>query len=285
MRISMKRIGLIVLAAALVVSVATADGGGGKKGWKGKGSKSVAVSNKAEVGLIGIKLYDTGLDVVKKFGSPDQVQDVAQGTSAGIGPAGGAGAGRSANNQSAGQGGNGGNGAAQAAANWNLPGLDYTPIDLVQGRAPQRAGASGQGGPPAGAGVPQGPPNPGPSGGAAPGAGAGATGTDTRVLYTRWVYKRGNSRFAFILNKFMQVIQIEAIGTNDNRVNTNRGVRYGSSFADIIKRYGAPDGYEINGDSLVVRYLVNNKVAFRLNRLVTDKPHVVTAVVVAAGKM
>lgn len=71
---------------------------------------------------------------------------------------------------------------------------------------------------------------------------------------------------------------------NDSRVNTNRGIKFGSRFSDLIKRYGAPDGYEIAGDNLVVRYLVRQKVAFRLNRLKANMPHVVTGVVVSAGK-
>jgi hypothetical protein len=81
------------------------------------------------------------------------------------------------------------------------------------------------------------------------------------------------------------VTQIEAIGSADPKVRTNRGVRYGTQFADIIKKYGAPDGYEISGNTLVLRYLVNNKVAFRMNRLQTDGKHMVTGIVVAAGKM
>ncbi|MBL1149051.1 MAG: hypothetical protein HND42_02430, partial [Armatimonadetes bacterium] len=37
---------------------------------------------KAENGLLGIKLYDTGVDVVKKFGSPTDIQPVTFGTTA-----------------------------------------------------------------------------------------------------------------------------------------------------------------------------------------------------------
>ena len=51
-----------------------------------------------------------------------------------------------------------------------------------------------------------------------------------------------------------------------------------------LKKYGAPDAYEIAGDNLMVRYLVHHKVAFRMNRLAANKPHQVTGVVVAAGK-
>ena len=45
-----------------------------------------------------------------------------------------------------------------------------------------------------------------------------------------------------------------------------------------------PDAYEISGDSIVVRYLVRDHVAFRLSRLKAKEPHKVTGIVVAAGK-
>lgn len=92
------------------------------------------------------------------------------------------------------------------------------------------------------------------------------------------------SRYAFILDKFNRVIQIEAIGIKDPRVSTRRGIRFGSSFSSLIRSYNAPDGYEIAGNNLVVRYLVFDRVAFRLQKLDPRKPHVVTGIVVAAGK-
>jgi hypothetical protein len=88
----------------------------------------------------------------------------------------------------------------------------------------------------------------------------------------------------FVFDKFNRVVQIEAIGLQNSRVKTRRGTTFGANFASLIKRYGAPDGYEVGGDNLVVRYLSNYRVAFRLNRLGQDKPHVVTGIVVAAGR-
>jgi hypothetical protein len=98
------------------------------------------------------------------------------------------------------------------------------------------------------------------------------------------VYKRGNSRFGFIVDKFNHIIQIEAIGSADSRVSTNRGIKYGAQIKDVMSRYGTPDAYELSGNQIVIRYLIKHKVAFRFNRLETDKPHVVTGIVVAAGK-
>jgi hypothetical protein len=80
------------------------------------------------------------------------------------------------------------------------------------------------------------------------------------------------------------VVQIEAFGLWDKNVKTKRGVQFGSSFGTLIKRYNAPDGYELNGDTMVVRFLERDRVAFRLQRVDPKKGHVVTGVVVAAGK-
>jgi len=125
----------------------------------------------------------------------------------------------------------------------------------------------------------------GPMGGAPAGGGAGfGNQATTRVVNTRWVYKRNGTRLGFIIDKFNRIVQIEAIGLSNPAVRTKRGVTFGATFADIIKKYGAPDAYEIGGNTLVMRYLVKHKVAFRLNRLGVDKPHQVTGIVVAAGK-
>lgn len=275
----------MALAGAALVSIAVADGTGSNKGLRGRSRIIVGVrTNAAESGLIGVRLYDTGLRVIQLYGSPDEVQDVLSGAGQSVGPAvnpGGRGGGGGGN----GRGGGGGGGVANQAE-WNIPGLDYHPINFAQEPPPRIGGAGGAGG----TAPQQGGSGGGGGGGQAPQAGGGGGGTaggptENRVVYTRWVYRRGNSRYAFILNRYNQVIQIEAIGMNDPRVVTNRGIRYGAQFADIMNRYGAPDGYEIGGNSLVMRYLVNNKVAFRLNRLKTDGKHVVTGIVVAAGKM
>ena len=121
----------------------------------------------------------------------------------------------------------------------------------------------------------------GPGGAGGPSMGSSAS---SRTVFTRWVYNRPQSRYAFILDKFNRIVQIEAIGLTDGKVRTARGIGFGAQFKQIITAYGAPDAYEISGNSLVIRYLVKHKVAFRLNRLGENKPHVVTGIVVAAGK-
>ena len=90
--------------------------------------------------------------------------------------------------------------------------------------------------------------------------------------------------YGFILDKNNRVVQIEAIGLENPKVKTRRGIGFGATFKDIMERYQAPEAYQINGDTIVMQYLVRDKVAFRLIGLGWIKPHVVTAIVVAAGK-
>lgn len=246
----------------------------------------------AEVSLVGIKLYDTGLRVVSLYGTPDAVEAVNAGGAA-IGPggggpgAGGPGAGRGGFTPP-GRGGGPGNGSGAA-------GVDFaTPFDFSNDMLPTTLNLQGKGGPmmpgsapgPSSAGTGGGPGVGSPVGpGGGPGmGGAGGTGGGGRILYTRWIYNRNGSKYGFVLDKSNRVVQIEAIGLSNPKVKTKRGVTFGSTFAQLIKKYNAPDGYEINGENVVVRFLVKNKVAFRLSRLGPNKPQVVTGIVVAAGK-
>jgi hypothetical protein len=145
--------------------------------------------------------------------------------------------------------------------------------------------AGGQGGPPPGIGAPpgQGAPTAGGTGGQGGGV-PGAGGNVDKVQFTRWVYNRDNNKYGFIVDKFGRVVQIEAIGLTNPKVKTKRGITFGSSYASVFKAYANPDEYEISGETVVLRYLSRSKVAFRLSRLGTKKPQVVTGIVVAAGK-
>lgn len=239
----------------------------------------------AENALVGIKLYDTGVRVVSVYGTPDAVEAVGGGGAA-IGPGGGAPGGGGPGGRPGGpgfgpgSGGGGGTGAAAPAGAWNNPGSLGDQF-LQRGAAGPAgagpAGAPGMGGPPGAGG-------PGPGAPAGPGGGVGNAGGGGRIIFTRWVYNRNGSKYGFVLDKSNRVVQIEALGLSNSRVKTSRGISFGSTFAQLIRKYNAPDGYEISGENVVVRFLVKNKVAFRLSRLGPNKPQVVTGIVVAAGK-
>jgi hypothetical protein len=262
----------------------------------------VGKPSNAENGLVGVHLYDSGLVLISKFGSPDDVQAVSFGGSS-VGPGGGGttgrpGAGPMGPNGPMGVPGRTGGGAPGAPSGISPGGEQITEVvenddDLLF--VPPAGGVPGMGGPSgppgASAGNPTGSRAGGPGMGGAgipsmPGAGGNMGGqtTSTRVLFTRWVYKRDGGQYSFIVDKFNHVVEIEAIGLHNPKVRTKKGIGFGATFGTIIKKYGAPDAYEISQSTIVMRYLVRNKVAFRLNRLGTDKPHVVTGVVVAAGK-
>lgn len=278
--------GLIVAAMATVSVVAIA----------GQASRQAVTVRGGESGLVGIKLYDTGTRVLKVYGNPTEIQPVSFGGGA-IGPAAGGGGGPAgARGPMGGPAGGGGGAAATAAVSHNPHEFGFGDEILFQGGRrgggvdPEEGGGR-QGGPPPGVGGFPGAPGGNP-GGAAPGGGrpggmapgGGGGGNAGKILYTRWVYKRGPSKYGFILDKFNRVVQVEAIGMADSRVKTSKGIRFGSSFKTVMEKYQTPDGYEISGDNIVVRYLVRNKVAFRLSRLGENKPHVVTGIVVAGGK-
>lgn len=255
-----------------------------------------------EVRLVGVSLYDTGKQVIAKFGNPDMVQPITMNTGAAGG--GGTGGGGGAPGPNSGGGGMSGGGGGGNSGTVSAPGGrgagrgrgggpstgagSMGPSDMIGdpfGPTPSRQGApaaasqsmeSNSGG--------GGELSLNPNAGGGGGGDTGATGTSERVTFTRWVYRRSSARYAFIMDKFNRVVQIEAVGMGDRNVRTARGIGFGSTFADVIRKYEAPDGYEIGGTTIIMKYLVRDKVAFRLSRLDPKKPHVVTGIVVAAGK-
>ena len=256
-----------------------------------------------ETGLLGIRIYDSGLRVINVYGTPDEIQPVIVGQVSGFGGGGGAGRGGGGfpgagggGGRFPGPGGGGGKGGGAGA------GLDpANPFDFGNTLIEQQPGGGypGQGGPPGGfpgasgsggRGGPGGFPGR-PSGGPGgfPGAGGGPNipssgGTADRVDYTRWVYNLKSAKIGFVIDKQGNVVQIEAISIDNSKIRTKRNIGFGSTFAQILRKYQVPDGYDISGDSILVRYLSRQKVAFRLSRLGPKKPQVVTGIVVAAAK-
>lgn len=234
----------------------------------------------AESSLVGVALYDTALRVVNLYGSPDEIQGLTIGQG---------GAGGGPGNSATGAGGTtaaGGGGQAVTAVEENRPGVGglygnpfgnqgefWRQVRPGDGASEQEARSGGAGGRP-GAGGPGG--TGGPGGGSTSGGGGG-----TQIV--RWVYKRGSSRYAFVFDRFSRVVQIEAVGMNDSRPRTRRAIAFGSSFSSVIKAYVEPDTYELIGDTVIVRFLANDRVAFRMQRLRPNGTHVVTGIVVAAS--
>lgn len=260
--------------------------------WKGVALASLIVvmgvadaqrQSLAENGLGGFRLFDTGMKILNVFGNPDDIQAIGVGSgSGGSGggpaspPAGGGGGAPSGGGGGAPAGRRGGADTDLGFNNdfsWGQANLNIQPPGSQQGPS---------GGLPPGA-------NPGPGapggggGGNAPQLGAPATSAP-RQSYTRWVYKRPGLKYGFVLDRFDRLVQIDAIALKSSKVVTRNGITFGATFKDVIKRYGSPEVLEVGPNQLVMRYLVRNKVAFRLNRLGQDKPHQVTAIMVAAGK-
>lgn len=228
----------------------------------------IAQAPKVENGLMGIKLYDSGVAVTKKFGSPTDIEEIR------FGQAGATGGGRPGGGGFAGGGGGGGGagpGAAQPMVDFIAP-----PMGSYQAGVPQAAGAAGPGGGAPGAG-------PAGAGGARQG---GAAGSQEDLQFVRWIYRRGTgSSVNFVLNKFNKVVQIEVIGISNPSARTSQGLTLGGNLATVIQRYGDPDGYDIGGDYFMVRFLTKSKVAFRFTRENPRSPYRITGIVVSAGKV
>lgn len=230
----------------------------------------------AETTLVGISLYDSGVKIVKKYGSPDEIQplSIGSGDSGGSGGSGGG----------SGEGGSGGGGRKTGTGGGRSTGdVDWAnqflpdPDPAADARQTGAPGVSEDGG--------GGPSGPGRGGGSSPEGGGGSMGdgTSSTAHFTRWIYRRAGARYGFVLDKFGKVVQLEAIGLKDPAVRTKRGIAFGSTFQQILTRYDVPEAYEIGGDQYTVRYLQKSKVAFRLSRLKANDKHRVTAIVVAAG--
>ena len=292
-------VAVLALSSVFVASIADAGTMQKKKKTTTKSRKSSSSGYSGpETGLLGIKLFDSGLRVISMYGNPDTITAVGGGATSSAG--GGQGAPPGGFGGPGGGGKRGGAGGQAPAAERYVPGdlvpggLDGPLPDLFQGgspsipggRPPSAAGQSGQqpgGRPPSAAGQsgPGGPPN-------APGAGgAGGAATEEAAL-TRWTYNKNGCKLGFVIDKFDRVIQIEAIGLQNQRIKTRRGVGFGSTFSTVMKAYASstvdPDGYDISGNNFTLRFLTRQRVAFRLTQLSTKKAHVVTGIVVAAGK-
>jgi hypothetical protein len=220
-----------------------------------------------ETRLAGIRLYDSGVDVVNKLGSPNDVIAInITFTEAGQGGGGNSGG--------------GGRSGAFAAPPGGSSNFAVPPVSFDQILGPPKGGGGPQAEPTA-AGMGSGG-GPRPVGGS--GGGGGSTAA-TETTFVRWVYRRGSGGSVnVVLNNHNKVVQIEAIGVSNGNVRTSKGVTLGSSMATVMKLYQTPDSYEVGGNYFMVRFLNKHRVAFRLTREDSNQPYRVTGIVVSAGK-
>ncbi len=255
----------------------------------------------AETSLAGVTLYDNAFKLLRLYGNPDDILLLGQSSTSAPGPAAGSapvtggapaqgggtggaaqtGGPRRGGASVAGSAGNSAGGTGSGATNFMTPGGPGGPgsfMDPIVPTAPQRgsgpvnAGSNGSGAPTAaGIGVEQ-------------ENGLPVTPAVARPFYIRWIYKRGGAKYSFLLDKFERIVQIEAIGLDNKKVRTKKGIGFGARYDQVLRTYGTPENYEIAGNQIIMRYSLKNKVVFRLNRLGLNKPHVVTGIVIAAGK-
>lgn len=229
----------------------------------------------AESGLMGIKLYDTGVDVARKFGSPTDIEAITFDTQQG-GGGGARGGGAGGGGGFSGGGGGGGGMATPQIPNFVVPPLGANQAGLAPGGVGDAPPVSAPGGGGSTGGTR--------GAGGMSGGGGGSTGSTT-TQYVRWIYRRGaGSSINFVLNKFNKVVQIEIIGVANSAARTSKGVTLGTSMATVIRQYGDPDGYDIGTDYFMVRFLRNHNVAFRFARENANSPYRCTGIVVSAGK-
>ena len=221
-----------------------------------------------ETRLAGIRLYDSGVDVVRKLGSPNDVIAINVSFS-----------------ESGQGGGNTGGGSRQGTGFASPPGggssnFAVPPVSFGQ-VGPAKGGGGGPSAEPAPANFGGGGGGPRPMGGS---AGGGSTAA-VETTFVRWVYRRGSGGSVnVVLNNHNKVVQIEAIGVSNANVRTSKGVTLGSSMATVMKLYQTPDSYEVGGNYFMVRFLNKHRVAFRLTRENAQQPYRVTGIVVSAGK-
>lgn len=291
MRILKNRVLALSLAMVVAVPFVVADGGvnysTNKKSSstmsaaqrRARASKAVGAENK----LVGVALYDSGSRVLALYGSPDEIQGLSVGSSNSGGGDGSGGSGGGGGSSDGGGAGMGGPRAREDVAPGAFVGDPFSDNDWRQFGPEDEGGGAGGGREGRTSGDPRSG-SPGGGGGGKLGGPGGGSSTTESTTFVRWIYKFKSSRYGFVLDKYNKVIQIEAIGLQDAKVYTKRGIGFGDDFATMMKAYKDPDGYEISGDNLVVRYLDSARVAFRLQKIKTGDRQRVTGVVVAAGK-
>ncbi|MDI6829223.1 MAG: hypothetical protein QME62_12145, partial [Armatimonadota bacterium] len=78
-----------------------------------------------------------------------------------------------------------------------------------------------------------------------------------------WIYRfPKNHTLEFIINPDGIVIQIAAFGVDWPGIGTSKGIKLGSTYKDVILKYGYPESHQKSGAQMVTKYIEKNRVAF-----------------------
>ncbi|MBC8137694.1 MAG: hypothetical protein H8F28_17580 [Fibrella sp.] len=116
---------------------------------------------------------------------------------------------------------------------------------------------------------------PGASGGGGfPGAGGSGTGQFGQTVSnltpqqeTTWIYNRRAGKdvvsYEFLVGQGGAVTQIRTIGYAGGNIRTKKGVQLGTTYKDVVLRYGVPEEQFRVGRSLIASYKNRNHVLFQ----------------------
>lgn len=97
-----------------------------------------------------------------------------------------------------------------------------------------------------------------------------------------WKYKfPKNKTLEFIINPDGRIMQIAAFGTDWPTLKTSKGIALGvSTYKDLLGKYGFPEGQDVSGNNLVMRYVNKHRVIFTLLGMPGKMPYTVVGVTI-----
>jgi len=234
--------------------------------------------------LAGVKLNSRASNVLKAYGNPNDVvigdvgfREAPAGTGGGaagqaggnVGAAGGVGGGA----QSVG---GAGGGRSQLGRSGGGPPSGFGGPPSGFGGAPAGLGGGGrggedEGGAPVGLGGAPAGFGGGGFGGAQGGGGVGAFGATqsntSPQQETTWIYNRRAGKdvisYEFLVGTSGTVSQIRAIGYAGGNIKTSKGVQLGTTYKNVVLKYGVPEEQFRVGRSLIASYRRKNHVVFQ----------------------
>ncbi|MCL6519728.1 MAG: hypothetical protein K6T99_07840 [Armatimonadetes bacterium] len=178
-----------------------------------------------ELQLAGIRLGRSALSIIQKYGNPTEIR---------------VGSTRQAATDT-------GAGSPFGTAEGPPPGMGgaSNPFAALEGPPPSAGGSSASG---------QSSPFQGSTGGKA---------NKQSAPEVTWIYRfPKNHTLEFIINPDGIVIQIAAFGVDWPGIGTSKGIKLGSTYKDVIMKYGYPESHQKSGMQMVTKYIEKNRVAF-----------------------